>query len=118
MVGMDSGNSLTYSTVEGQGIHFERYSIRPWITRIEQAVNRDRDLFPGDGRGVFCEFDTQNLLRADLKTRFEAYALGLDPQRAFLTANEVRRWERLPRDPAFDNPAAMPAATTEVPADA
>lgn len=123
MVGMDSGNSLTYSTVEGQGIHFERYSIRPWITRIEQALNRDRDLFPTEGRGVFCEFDTQSLLRADLRTRYEAYARGLTPASAFLTPNEVRRWERLPADPMFDRPSDSPgdqAATTpeEVPADA
>lgn len=109
MVGMDSGNSLTYSTVEGQGIHFERYSIRPWITRVEQALNRDRDLFPTEGRGLFCEIDTQSLLRADLKTRYEAYAKGLTPASAFLTPNEVRRWERLPEDPMFDRPTEQPA---------
>lgn len=108
MIGMDSGNSLTYSTVEGQGIAFERYSIRPWLARIEQAVNRDRDLFPGDGRGMFCEFDTQSLLRADLKTRYEAYALALDPAKGWLLKNEVRVWERLPADAAFDVPAESP----------
>lgn len=105
MVGMDSGSSLTYSTVEGQGIAFERYSIRPWLVRVEQALNRDRDLFPGVGRGMFVEFDTQSLLRADLKTRYEAYALALDPAKGWLTKNEVRRWERLPADAAFDVPA-------------
>ncbi len=117
MVGLDSGNSLTYSTVEGQGIQFERYTIRPWLARIEQALNRDRDLFPGPTRGVFCEFDTQSLLRADLKTRFEAYALALDPAKGWLKPNEVRPWERLPTDPSFDMPAE-PAATPEVQANA
>lgn len=106
MVGLDSGNSLTYSTVEGQGIAFERYSVRPWLARIEAALNRDRDLFPGPGRGAFCEFDTQSLLRADLKTRYEAYAMALDPARAWLTPNEVRVWERMQADPSFDHPAA------------
>lgn len=120
MVGMDSGNSLTYSTVEGQGIAFERYSIRPWLTRIEQAINRDRDLFPGDGRGMFCEFDTQSLLRADLNTRYGAYALALDPAKGWLKKNEVRVWERLPADPVFDVPAESPgdaAALQEVSGD-
>lgn len=96
MVGLDSGNSLTYSTVEGQGIQFERYTIRPWLARIEQALNRDQDLFPGPTRGVFCEFDTQHLLRADLKTRYEAYAMALDPAKGWLSRAEVRQWERMP----------------------
>lgn len=113
MVGLDSGNSLTYSTVEGQGIQFERYSIRPWLVRIEQAINRDQDLFPGPTRGVFCEFDTQALLRADLKTRYEAYALATDPVKGWIKPNEARRWERLPVDPSFDVPADPGAGTNQ-----
>lgn len=119
MVGLDSGNSLTYSTVEGQGIQFERYTIRPWLARIEQALNRDRDLFPGESRALFCEFDAQSLLRADLKTRYEAYALALDPAKGWMKPNEIRPWERLPVDPSFDVPAEpVPAPNQEVQANA
>lgn len=98
MIGLDSGGSLTYSTVEGQGIHFERYSIRPWLVRIEQALAADPELFPAESRAgrSWCEFDTQHLLRADLKTRYEAYAIGLDPVKGWLEVDEVRAWERMP----------------------
>lgn len=111
MVGLDSGNSLTYSTVEGQALSFVRYTLRPWLYRVEQELNRDRDIFPGDTAGMFCEFDTQDLVRADLKTRYEAYSLALDPQKGWMTPNEVRAWERLPADPAFDRPADSPGDT-------
>lgn len=47
MVGAPSGDSLTYSTVEGQAQAFVTWSLRPWLTLIEQALSADPDLSPG-----------------------------------------------------------------------
>lgn len=96
MIGGETGDSLTYATVEGNAIQFERYSLRPWITRIEQALARDRDLFPGEGRSLFPEFLTDAILRSDTKTRFEAYSLALDPLTGWMNRDEVRQLENLP----------------------
>lgn len=96
MIGGESGDSLTYSTIESDAIHFERYSLRPWIIRIEQALARDRDLFPGEGRSLYPEFLTDAILRADTKTRYESYGLALDPVKGWMTRAEVRQLENLP----------------------
>jgi HK97 family phage portal protein len=99
MIGGESGDSLTYSTVESDALHFERYSLRPWIARIEQALARDRDLFPGEGRSLYPEFVTDAILRADTKTRYESYAIALDPEKGWMRREEVRGLENLPPEP-------------------
>lgn len=96
MIGGSTGDSLTYSTVEGDALHFERYSLRPWIVRIEQALARDRDLFPREGRATYPEFVTDAILRADTKTRYEAHAIALDPVTGWMRRDEVRSLENLP----------------------
>lgn len=98
MIGGERGDSLTYSTVEGDAINFERYSLRPWMTRLEQALARDRDLFPGDSRSLYPEFIADALLRADTKTRYESYAIGLDPVKGWMRRDEVRALENLPAE--------------------
>jgi len=96
MIEGDKGGSLTYSTVEGDALNFERYSLRPWIVRIEQALARDRDLFPGEGRAVYPEFVTDAILRADAKTRAEIYTAALNPETGWMEVDEVRGLENLP----------------------
>ncbi len=110
MIGGSSGDPLTYTTVEGEGLHFERYSVRPWIVRIEQALAGDADLFPASS--LYPEFSVDALLRADAKTRAEVYSLGLDPQKGWLNRGEVRDLENLPPEDAASLPAppAPPAA--------
>jgi len=38
------GDSLTYSTAESMSIDFVKYSLAPWLRRIELAITHDRDL--------------------------------------------------------------------------
>ena len=104
MLGASTGDSLTYSTVEGQGIDFVRWSLRRWLTRIERALARDSALFPPSSgaldrelngvSGVFPEFLVDGLLRADTKIRYEAHALALAS--GWMTRGEVRDIENLP----------------------
>ena len=95
-----TGDSNTYSSVEMDSLHFVVYSLAPWLARIEQALNRDPDLFPT--RRLYSEFLIDGLLRADTKSRYDAYKIALDPISGWMKPSEVRRLENLPPDSSFD----------------
>jgi HK97 family phage portal protein len=92
MVGLPSGDSLTYSTTEGQAAAFVKFTLSSYLVAIEQAVTADRDLCAGN---IYAEFLVDALLRADAKTRADVYALALDPERGWMTRAEVRDLENL-----------------------
>jgi len=67
--------------------------LRPYLTRIEQAVKK-RVLSPADrARGIFVEFSVEGLLRADSSARAELMSKMI--QNAALKPNEWRRKENL-----------------------
>lgn len=80
----------SYSSQEAQNIEFLTHSLRPWLTRIEQAL--ERALMPNSD--LYCEFTTGDLLRTNQKDRYEAYRIALAS--GFMSVNEVRRLENLP----------------------
>jgi len=82
-----SGNSLTYSNVTQDSIQFVRYTLRPWLSRVEQAVST---LLP---RGQEARFVLDDLLRADTGERFNAYKTAIEA--GFMTVDEVRTMEDL-----------------------
>jgi HK97 family phage portal protein len=90
-LGVKSGDSLTYSTTEQQGQEFVTYTLNRWLTRIEKSLARDAEVLPGD---LYAEFLIDGLLRADNKSRYEAYSIALTA--GFMTVNEVRERENLP----------------------
>jgi len=90
----DSGESLTYSTVESQNLAFMQDGVRPWLVRFEQGLAVDPDLFPEPR--FYPEFLVDAMLRADQKTRAETNALALDPVKGWKTRAEVRSQENLP----------------------
>ena len=112
LIGGESGGSLTYSTVEGQAIHFLTYGLRPDLVRMEQALARDRDLFPGEGRGLYPEFLVDAMLRTDARTRSEIHARALDPVTGWMNRAEVRALENLPPEQAA-TPEALAASARE-----
>jgi HK97 family phage portal protein len=97
------GDSLTYSTSESMSIDFVKYSLAPWLRRIELAMSNDRDLA---FQRQFVKFEVDGLLRADAKTRAEVYAKALDPVQGWMTREEVRRLEDL-------EPESTPPTTTQ-----
>jgi len=99
MIGAESGSSLTYANAESQALDFVKYSLRPWLVTIEQALSSDPDLF---ARNQYCEFLLDALLRADSATRAEVYTRALDPLTGWMSREEVRRLENLEPEP---NPA-------------
>ena len=79
--------------IEQQAIGFVTYTLTPWLVRIEQACNV---LFPPGSR-AFMKFNVDGLLRGDQKSRYDAYAIGI--QSGFRNPDEVRALEDLPPIP-------------------
>ena len=79
--------------VEQESIDFVRYSLTPWLRRIELAISDDPDLA---FQRQFVKFETDGLLRADADTRAEVYTRALDPVTGWMDRDEVRQLEDLP----------------------
>ena len=82
----------TFSNIESQNISFAVHTIRPWLVRIEQAVNRA--LIPENEKGRFyAQFNIDGLMRGDYKSRMEGYAIAR--QNGWMSANDIRALENL-----------------------
>ena len=58
----------TFSNIESQNISFAVHTIRPWLVRIEQAINRA--LIPEKEKGrYYVQFNLDGLMRGDYKSR-------------------------------------------------
>ena len=88
MIG-DTAKSTSWGTgIEQQSIGFATYTLRPWLTCIEQALGK---YIP---RGQFIKFNIDGLLRGDVKARWEAYRLGREA--GVYSVNDIRAMEDLP----------------------
>jgi len=82
----------TNNNIEHQAIEFVTDTIRPWLVNIEQELAFK--LITGD---YFAEFLIEGLLRGDIKTRYEAYAIGR--QWGWLSADDIRERENMNKLP-------------------
>lgn len=87
-LGLDMGASNTYANIESASIDYVQDALLPWARRIEDAFDA---ILP---YGTTLSINLDGLRRADTKTRYDAYAVGLD--KGFLTIDEVRARENLP----------------------
>jgi len=67
MIGGETGGSMSYSSPEQRQIELVQFSLLPWLALLESHLSA---LLP---RGQFVKFDSDVLIRADMKTRMEAY---------------------------------------------
>ncbi|MET0767372.1 MAG: phage portal protein [Aeromicrobium sp.] len=81
------GDSSTYANVESRMVELVRFTLMPWIRRLEAELESQL------ARGTTVVVDTNGLLRADTAQRFAAYKSALDS--GWLTADEVRALEGL-----------------------
>ena len=80
----------TFSNIEHQSIDFAVHTIRPWLVRIEQSMNRA--LFTDQEKGRFyVQFNIDGLMRGDYKSRMEGYAIAR--QNGWMSANDIRALE-------------------------
>lgn len=82
----------TFSNIEEQGLEFVIYTLGPWLTRHEQAIERDL-LTDAERRTFFVEYLVNGLLRGNISSRFQAYQLAL--QGGWMNPNEVRALENM-----------------------
>jgi HK97 family phage portal protein len=87
MIGDLSGS--TNNNIEQQSLEFVQYTMGPWFTRFEEAL--DRDLVYQADR--YFEFLVDGLLRGDIRSRYAAYAVG--KQWGWLSTNDIREKENL-----------------------
>lgn len=93
MVGHTQKSTSWGTGLEQQNIGFLTYSLRPYLSRIEQTVRRSL-INPRERKRITAEFKVEGLLRADTSTRMAGYATGV--QNGIYTRDEVRSWENLP----------------------
>ena len=103
--GATSGSSVTYANREQRAADFLTFGLMPYLIALEDGLS---GLVPGPNR---VKFNVDGVLRSDLKTRYEAHAIGIDS--GFLTVDEVRQLEDRPPLPETTPP--MP--DQEVPSD-
>ena len=85
----------THKNIEEQNRSYLDTSLMRWLVKI--VSESERKLLRGTERNDgsrFIEHNTAALLRGDLLSRYEAYAIGINNR--FLNPNEVRRRENLP----------------------
>ena len=85
-------SNATFSNIEHQSIEFLKNTLMPYLIRFEEEINRK--LLPQTGE-FYAKFNVDALLRADIKTRNEAFAIGR--QWGWWSANDVR--EKMDEDP-------------------
>lgn len=87
----------TFSNIEHQAIEAVTESIRPWVVRIETAINSDPDLvLPGH----YIEASLEGLLRGDAASRVAYINGGIAG--GWLTPGRGARLENLPAPPELD----------------
>lgn len=95
------GSALTYSNIQDQYLGWWRETLQPdYVAPIEEAWS--------DIAGEPVELDPLNLIRGDIKSRYEAYEIGI--RSGVLLQNEARQLEG--RDPV-SSPAPRTMEVTQ-----
>lgn len=93
MVGHGNKDSNWGTGLEQKLIRYLTFTLRPLLTRIEQAVNVQ--LFsPSDRLRYYVEFAIEGLLRADSQARAAFYSVMVN--NGIMTRDEVRQLENMP----------------------
>jgi HK97 family phage portal protein len=112
MVGHTTNSTSWGTGIEQQMIGFLTFTLRPWLTRIEQAINMNL-LSPADQLKYYAEFSVEGLLRADSAGRAAFYKTMVDG--GIETRDEVREKENLP--PMGGNAAVLTVNSATMPLD-
>lgn len=94
MIGRASQGQTNWGTgIEQQMIGFITFTLRPWLRRIEMAIEKDL-LLPEEQNRFYAEFALEGLLRGDSAARASFYATAL--QNGWMSRNQVRVLENMP----------------------
>lgn len=90
------GDSDTYANDEQRSIALLKYTINPWLVRLEESLTGLRP------RGRFVKFNIDALLRTDLMTRYQAHELAI-----------VTGWRNVDETRAIEDMAPLPGGEGE-----
>lgn len=90
MVGLTSKQTSWGTGIEQMSIGFVTYTLRPWLVRWSQAIQRDLIL---DTSRYFADFVVEGLLRGDTTARYNAYAIAR--QWGWMSVNDIRGLENM-----------------------
>lgn len=93
MVGHGNKDSNWGTGLEQKLIGFLTFTLRPWLSRIEQSINKHL-LSSVDQQRFYAEFSIEGLLRADSKARADFFSTMVN--NGIFTRDEVRRLENMP----------------------
>lgn len=92
MLGQSEKSTSWGTGIEQQQLGYLAHTLRPWMVRIEQHLNK-AILLADERKDYFFEHLVDAMLRTDISTRMQAYALGIT--NGVYTRNEVREKENL-----------------------
>lgn len=92
LIGLTEKQTSWGTGVEQMSIGFLEFNLLDWLVMWETATKRDL-LSEDPDEAVFGEHLVEGLLRADIKTRMEAYATAIT--NGIMNRNEVRRKENM-----------------------
>jgi HK97 family phage portal protein len=102
----------TWGNLASEMVSFEKFTIQPWLRRIEGAI--ERDILPQDDDTLYAEFLVEGLLRSDITTRYQAYEIAV--RNGWMTREEIRRKENL--GPMPDESSDSPGEVEDTKGDA
>lgn len=86
----------SFSNIEQQSLEFVKYTLDPWIVRLEQSLMRSL-LTASEKEKYFIQFNVDGLLRGDYESRMAGYATAR--QNGWMSANDIRQLENLDQIP-------------------
>lgn len=84
-------DKATFSNIEQQSLDFVVNSLRAWLVRWEQMIKMKLFTRADRAKGFFSEHLVDGLLRGDIKSRYEAYAIAR--QNGWYSVNDIREKE-------------------------
>ena len=85
-------SKTSYNSLEQMEISFVVDTLRPWLVRWEQQLNR-KLIRPKDRGSYFFEHNVDGMLRGDQASRYTAYSVGRNW--GWLSVNEIREKENM-----------------------
>ncbi len=93
LVGDTTKQTSFGSGLESQTTGFYTLTLRPGVVQLEQEISY-KCLKSSEQKKKYVKHNFNALLRADMKTRYESYAVGIS--HGWLSANDIRELEEMP----------------------
>jgi HK97 family phage portal protein len=85
-------SKTSYNSLEQMEISFVVDTLRPWLVRWEQQLNR-KIIRPKDKGNFFFEFNVDGKLRGEIASRYQSYSVARNW--GWLSVNEIREKENM-----------------------